>query len=170
METWKPIVGFENFYEVSNLGNVRRKKSGRLRSISHTKLYSHVLLSVNGKHTTIRVHRLVAEAFLPRVEGKPHINHKNGNKNDNRVENLEWVTQAENNLHAFRVLHRTPPTLGSIAPNRIVRDSDVPQMDQLNRNGKTTDEIGLMFGVCGSTIRKHLRKFRKNDQRIRQTT
>lgn len=161
-EIWRPIVGYEKYYEVSNLGNIRNAKSKRIRSISHTKHYSHILLSVKGKHTTLRVHRLVANAFLPIIEGKTHVNHKNGNKNDNRVENLEWVTQAENNLHAFRTLHRKPPRAGRIPPNRVVKDSDIKFMDVLNKKGITTDKIGKMYGVCGSTIRKHLRKFRKN--------
>jgi hypothetical protein len=160
-EIWKPIVGFENHYEVSSLGNVRRKKSGRLRKIDNAQIYPTVLLSVNGKHRTFRVHRLVAKAFLARVEGKNHVNHKNGNHYDNRVENLEWVTQKENNLHSYRVLHRTPPTAGKTPPNREVKDSDVPEMDRLNKSGMTTDAIGAIYGVCGSTIRKHLRKYRE---------
>lgn len=94
-EVWKPVVGFEQFYEVSNMGNIRRKKSGRLRRINYAQIYPTVLLSVNGKHKTLRVHRLVATAFLEPVQGKTHVNHKNGNHRDNRVENLEFVTQAE---------------------------------------------------------------------------
>lgn len=160
-EVWLPVKRFEGYYEVSNMGNIRRTKSKRFRAISHTENYSHVLLSVNGKHTTLRVHRLVAEAFLPPIKGKDHVNHKNGDKHDNRVDNLEWCTQAENNLHAYRTLHRVPPMTGHIAPNRIIRDVDVPEMDRVNKKGLSTDKIGEVFGVCGSTIRKHLRKFRK---------
>ena len=159
-EIWLPVKNFEGFYEVSNMGNVRRTKSKRLRAISHTEYYSHVLLSVNGKHTTLRVHRLVAEAFLPPIEGKNHVNHKNGDKHDNRVDNLEWCTQAENNLHAYRTLHRVAPMIGRIAANRVVKDVDVPELDRANKKGLSTDEIGEMYGVCGSTIRKHLRRYR----------
>lgn len=161
-EIWLPIVGFEGKYEVSNMGNIRNARNKRLRAISHTKHYSHVLLSANGKHTTLRVHRLVAKAFLPEIAGKKHINHKNGNKHDNRVENLEWITQAENNLHAYRILHRKPPMVGKTPPNRVVKDSDIAEMDRLNKNGITTDKIGEYYAVCGSTIRKHLRQFRSN--------
>ena len=161
-EIWKPVVGFENYYEVSNLGNVRRKKSGRLRKIDKAQIYPTILLSVNGVHKTLRVHRLVAKAFLSPVEGKTHVNHKNGNHYDNRVENLEWVTQEENNLHAYRGLHRVPPMLGRVPPNREVKDADIPEMDRLNKSGMTTDAIGKIYGVCGSTIRRHLRIYRAN--------
>lgn len=165
-EIWLPVVGYEGYYEVSDMGNIRNARSKRVRAISHTKQYSHLLLSVGGKHTTKRVHRLVAEAFLPAVEGKLHVNHKNGDRHDNRVENLEWVTQAENNLHAYRTLHRKPPQLGHVPPNRKVEDSSVKDMDRMNREGMTTDEIGVKYGVCGSTIRKHLRKFRNKTQQL----
>lgn len=164
-EEWLPIKGYEQYYEVSNMGNVRRTKSKRLRSISHTNLYSHILLSKKGKHKTLRIHRLVAEAFLPKIEGKNHVNHINGNKNDNRVINLEWVTQAENNLHAFRSLHRTPPALGKTPPNKKVQDKDIPLFDKLNKERISTEIIGKMFGINGSSIRKHLRKYRKNENK-----
>ena len=160
-EIWLPVKGFEGYYEVSNMGNIRRTKSKRLRAISHTEHYSHVLLSVNGHHRTLRVHRLVAEAFLPKIDEKTHVNHKNGDRHDNRVENLEWVTQAENNLHAYRVLHKKATLLGCIPANRVVKDSDIPEMDRLNREGMTTDNIGTIYGISGSTVRKHLRQFRK---------
>lgn len=161
-EIWKPVVGYEDHYEVSNLGNVRRKKSGRLRKIDKAQIYPTVLLSVNGVHRTLRVHRLVAKAFLAPIEGKTHVNHKNGNHYDNRVENLEWVTQKENNLHAFRVLHRAGSLTGKTPPNRKVKDEDVPEMDRLNKSGMTTDAIGQIYGVCGSVVRRHLRKYRAN--------
>ena len=161
-EIWKPVVGYEDHYEVSSLGNIRRKKSGRMRRIDNAPIYPTILLSVNGKHKTFRVHRLVAKAFLPLIEGKTHVNHKNGNHYDNRVENLEWVTQEENNLHSYRTLKRRAPMTGKVPPNKKVKDSDVPEMDRLNKSGMTTDSIGLIYGVCGSVIRKHLRKYRSN--------
>jgi len=160
-EIWKDVVGFENHYEVSNFGNIRRKKSKRLRNINYSQIYPTVLFSVEGIHKTYRVHRIVACAFLPEEKGKTHINHINGNKKDNHVENLEWVTQAENNLHAYRSLNRIAPMQGKIAVNRKVNDFDIPKMDELNKFGIPTDEIGKMYGIDGSTIRKHLRKYRK---------
>lgn len=70
--------------------------------------YLFVSLSKDGKRYLKKVHRLVAQAFIPNPFHKPQINHKNGDKTNNGVDNLEWVTNAENMLHAYRVLGRKP--------------------------------------------------------------
>lgn len=101
-EVWKPINGFEDIYEVSNLGNVRNA-NGRIRKpFLIPKGYLMVDLFRNYERTHARVNRLVAEAFIPNPENKPEVNHKNGDKADNRAENLEWSTKSENMLHAYR--------------------------------------------------------------------
>lgn len=70
--------------------------------------YLFVSLSKDGKRYLKKVHRLVAQAFIPNPFRKPQINHKNGDKTNNGIDNLEWVTNAENMLHAYRVLGRKP--------------------------------------------------------------
>lgn len=165
-EIWKPLIDYEGYYEISNLGRIRKASTKRIRKISHTKLYSHILLSKNGQHKTRRIHRLVAETFLPKIKGKNDVNHINGNKNDNRVENLEWVTRRENNLHAYRVLKRKPSLLGHVPWNKKINQKDIPTMFQLNKRGITTDEIGKIFHLCGSTVRKHLRKYKKDNPNV----
>jgi len=99
IEIWKDVVDFENEYEVSNLGNVRRKVQNLKLAISPNG-YKTLSLSKNGKIITKLVHRLVAEAFIENIEDKEIVNHKDCNKINNTLENLEWVTHEENMQHA----------------------------------------------------------------------
>lgn len=109
-EIWKDIIGYENEYQISNLGNVYSFKSNRILK-GYTKKnkphyedrhwYITVSLCSNGVEKRFFVHRLVAEHFIPNPDKKEYVNHINGIKDDNRVENLEWVTAQENTQHAY---------------------------------------------------------------------
>lgn len=102
-EIWKDIEGYEGLYEISSLGNVRRAPSGRiLKQNKNSYGYSHVGLSKEGKVKMICVHRLIANAFIPNPQNKPQVNHIDGNKSNNSISNLEWVSQKENIIHAFK--------------------------------------------------------------------
>lgn len=106
MEIWKPIAG-SNFYEVSNLGRVRSNNylgHGKTQTLSlnyDQKGYLRVRLYFGKHRKTCKVHRLVAQAFIPNPLNLPEVNHLDGNKANNRAENLEWVTAHENSLHAY---------------------------------------------------------------------
>lgn len=104
-EIWKDIPGYEGRYQVSDLGALRSKERGALRPFINQHGYAIATLSKEGQRIRTGVHRLVASAFIPNPEGKAQINHINGNKQDNRPENLEWATCSENNLHRRRVLN-----------------------------------------------------------------
>ena len=117
LEEWRDIVGYEGLYQVSDSGMVKSvsrmasHKAYGLMRVDEKILkpcvlksgYSSVVLSVQSKTKSLLVHRIVSAAFIPNPESKPHVNHKNGIKTDNRAINLEWCTRSENELHAFRI-------------------------------------------------------------------
>lgn len=102
-EIWKDIEGFNGFYQVSNMGRVRNYR-GKLRALSYTHDgYAKVRLLHEDKDLTCRVHRLVAQAFIPNTENKETVNHIDGDKHNNRVTNLEWIDRREQMNHAYRL-------------------------------------------------------------------
>jgi NUMOD4 motif/HNH endonuclease len=104
-EIWKRINGYEE-YEISNLGRVKSFKHDRKGKIMKPKFsgeYLAVTLCADGQQERKTIHRLVAEHFIPNPSGLPWVNHKDGNKLNNKVTNLEWVTPSENNNHAYKI-------------------------------------------------------------------
>lgn len=102
-EIWKDIDGCEGLYQVSNLGRVKRVTTGRvLKGSKITGGYLGVSLYKNSVMSTKKIHRLVAEAFIPNPESKSQVNHIDENKTNNKVSNLEWMTAKENSNHGTR--------------------------------------------------------------------
>jgi len=113
-EKWKAIPDTQNRYEISNLSRVKSNSYMRYNGFSHRKTkelilkqtilkigYLSVRFSFNSKTKGIYIHRLVAMAFIPNPENKAQVNHKDGNKLNNAIYNLEWVTHQENSIHAY---------------------------------------------------------------------
>ena len=116
-EIWKPVQGYEGLYEVSSLGRIKsleryieqvqngvlckRPQKERILKLANFKGYFSVNLTLNGFQKLYLVHRLVAKAFIPNPENKKEVNHLNGIRNDNQIENLEWATRSENSQHAY---------------------------------------------------------------------
>lgn len=162
MEIWKPIPDYEEFYEASSLGRIRSKdrirgngiplKGRVLKPNTERCGYLQVALYRPGeKHKFLKVHRLVASAFLPNPQHKEQVNHKNGIRDDNRLENLEWCTCSENHRHAFAVLGKQPSRamLGKPHPKRKLSKE---QIEQIIQDGRSQITIAKEYGVSQQTI------------------
>ena len=103
MEEWKNIIGYEGLYEVSNKGNVRNVRRNKLLRLQKNQGYIRVALSKNGIKTWLRVHRLVAQAFIENPDNLPEINHLDEDKANNSVDNLEWCDRSYNNNYGDRL-------------------------------------------------------------------
>lgn len=131
MEIWKEITGYEGYFEVSTLGNFRSKdrivgyKKGGTRNYPGKPLktetilegYQRIVLMKKGIKKRYMCHRIVAQEFIPNPNNKPYVNHIDGNPANNRVENLEWCTQEENEQHSINILGKTMK--GKTNPKRI---------------------------------------------------
>lgn len=191
-EEWRDVVGYEGIYSVSNLGRLRRDaggvgaKAGRiLRTSPDSRGYLSTMLYLKGKGKSRAVHKLVAMAFLGECPEGFQVNHKEQPKTNNRVSNLEYLTQMENMQHAkengllkpargdrhgsytkpervargdrhgFRV-HPDKAPRGDTHGMKKLDDAEIPRIFELRKSGLSQAQIGAMVGICQAHISKIL--------------
>lgn len=164
IEIWAEIVNYEGLYAVSNMGRVRsRARAGTILILSPDivvgKGYMQVTLQRKGARERFKVHRLVASAFIENPEGKPEVNHKDGDKWNNAAQNLEWATRKENNRHALDTGLLIPRS-GMKNHNTKLKDSDAEEIRSLFLSGLSQRDIGKKYGV-GQTAISEVVNFKK---------
>ncbi len=163
MAKWRPVPDYEDIYEVSDAGQFKRLVDNALRNYRAgravsskltTRGYRSVALTKDGKVSHLLVHRLVAAAFIGPSNGLC-VNHLNGDKTDNRAENLEWTTQSENIQHALKT--GLFPT-GERHHQCKVSDARIRTIRQLHKyGGGTGAEIARAYGLSKSTVCRYLK-------------
>lgn len=153
-ELWRNVKGYEGLYMVSSQGRVFSVASNRLLKITKGEGYTHVNLTKNKEVKNCYLHRIVAEAFLPNPGNLPEVNHKDGDKSNDCVDNLEWCTASENALHYWRVINPS-----HYRPGKAVRG--VNAYDNSIIEFRSAKEACDFFGIDRSCISKAIKRHGK---------
>lgn len=149
-ETWKIIENFTN-YEISNLGRVRNTKTGKIRKLVKDKDgYFVVGIRLNGKIKMLKLHRLVAQAFIPNPNNYLIVNHKDENKSNNNVENLEWCTIEYNNSYGTRIERSRISQLNNPDKSKLVYQYDL--RGNFINEFPSTKEVFRSTGICRPNV------------------
>lgn len=167
-EIWKDVVGYEGLYQVSSMGKVKscahivncrgnsfRTQPAKLLSQQTNKkknFYYFVRLYKNGRPKPFFVHRLVADAFIPNNNNLTQVNHKDGNKKNNNVSNLEWCTPSENSKHAFKI-GLNIPTISHYRGVRVYRLKDKSFVGEYQSQHEAAKALKLNAGHICSVLR-----------------
>ncbi len=176
VEIWKEVFGYEGLYYISSHGKVKSTpRQGCLGGIRIPRTgrwgYDYIVVSKNNKNATKKIHRLVAETFIPNPENKPMVNHINGIKTDNRVTNLEWATAKENSQHAWeKGLSR--PLKGEFNGVSKVTDNERLEIAHYYSTGLSQTLIAEKYNITQSNVshivRHVLRNLLSNNQAIKK--
>lgn len=160
-EEWRDVIGFNGKYKVSNLGNIKsfyhNKVEGKIKKqVINSHGYPAISVQIEGRKCRLRpVHRLVALAFLPSAVGKTHVNHIDGDKLNNEVNNLEWITHAENIKHGFKIgLYNNA---GENNGRSVLTNEQAQHIRKIKEtDGTSIQSLANVFGVSQTTIWKLL--------------
>jgi len=162
IEEWRDIPGYEGLYKISSIGRLKsvdrvssigKQVKGIIRKLAYNKKgYLMTSLCKNGVSTTKTIHRMVAKAFIPNPNNLPQINHKNGIKTDNGVDNLEWCTNLENMQHAFSTGLKEGLT-GENNGRAILSQEEVDYIKTKYNNGEKAKEIAKELNLKLSMVR-----------------
>lgn len=169
-EIWKDIVGYEGIYKISSLGKIKSYDRivdfNKIKALRPSKLlktrvgkggYEYTVVSVNKKRETLKIHRMVAIAFIPNLENKLCVNHINGIKTDNRADNLEWVTYSENSIHAVSIGLKKG-IKGENSHLSKIKHKDVNKIRELHKQKKFSQaRLAKLFNVSQSQISRIVR-------------
>lgn len=154
-EIWKDIVALDGCYQASNMGRIRNKKTKRIKALifdgHYYKFGYDYSINKVRKRGWYRVHKAVAETFIENPENKPTVNHIDGDKSNNSVQNLEWATHKEQSVHATNVLKKN---CGESNYNAQYTNDQVLEMRNLYESGCDLDLLKEMFGGRKSNIRR----------------
>lgn len=170
IERWKAVEGYEDLYAVSNLGRVKRLagvRTGKERILkpwmtNFGQGYPVVALSRKSKVRKRLVHRLVAEAFILNPENKPQVNHKDGDAKNNRSDNLEWVSNRDNTIHAYE------NNMNTKTCSYVVIDTDTGERKEYHSGRAASLAIGMSVGWMHSAVKTKGRKFKYKNYSIEE--
>jgi len=158
-EQWRDITGYEGRYQISSLGRVKSlirpgvKQERILKPNILPRGYHQIRLVTHHRNRNFAVHRLVCSAFHSNPCALPQVNHIDGDKSNNTVANLEWVNNATNLIHAYKLGLRVPPR-GSAHPKAKLTEATVKIIKRRLSDGASLAELGRAYGVTYMTIRQ----------------
>lgn len=172
MKELRDVVGYENFFSVTEYGDVWSKRTNKfLKFVVHPTGYKVFCTKFGGRKSQpvlLRIHRLVATTFIDNIDNKPFVNHKDGNKLNNHVSNLEWVTARENNIHAINTGLTLPRKGHENKNSEFGNEEELIICAEYSFGDCTHRSLGLKYGVHHSTIGKLLNRY--NDSQSPKTS